>query len=154
MDSWIDCGENFIEADVVRWVEPVYDGPFGGNGRKVARGKQVRVGERQLVAEVVGELDEKGLVLLLVRACDIVSARDNVPAAPQALKPASEIRRKASTLIKGRVERLTWSDESARCAIVASMRTVELGGGAKEDGQGKHPSDVHAVGRYRIFPKA
>lgn len=114
--------ESFIRADVIRWVEPVYDGPFGRNGRKAARGKPVRVGERQVVGEAISEVDEKGFVRLLVRSCHIISVRNDVPASPEVLKAATEIRRKTSTLIKGRVERLPWSDESARCAVVASRQ--------------------------------
>lgn len=83
MVFWIACGDGFIPADVIRWIEAVFDGPFGRNGRKARRGKAVRVGERELVAEVLGLADEKGFRRLLVRACRIVSARDDVPVAPK-----------------------------------------------------------------------
>lgn len=121
MGAWIACGADFIPADVVRWKEVVYDGPFGRNGQRARRGKPVRIGEREVIAEVLTAPDAKDFISLLVRACCILSARDDVPVAPKPLEIGKEVKRQSKTLVKGYIERLRWSDESARCAIVASF---------------------------------
>ena len=112
MAEWIPIGGDFIEADVIRWKEGVFKNRY----RK--KRKPTRSGERLVTAEVLR--DEAGWVLLLVRACEVLSAtvgwdiRD-VPS----LSKNTEIKRKRTTIVRGKAERLLWSDESAR-AIVAS----------------------------------
>jgi hypothetical protein len=118
MDAWTDCGDGFIRADVIRWTEAVFDGPFARNGRKARRGKAVRVGEREVIAEVLSPADSKGFIRLLVRACRVVSARGDVPVAPKALEVGGEIRRQEKPLLRNGIQRLAWSGESARAAII------------------------------------
>lgn len=118
MKGLSQCREGFIAADVIRWREAFHDGPFERNGRKSRRGKPVRVGEREVVAEVLTAPDAKGFISLLVRACCIISVRDDVPAAPKPLEIGKEIKRQRKTLVKGNIERLRWSDEAARAAVV------------------------------------
>jgi len=112
MAEWIPIGGDFIEADVIRWTEGVY------RNRRRKKSKPMRIGERLVMAEVLR--DEAGWVNLLVRGCEVLSAsfgRDirDVPGLPK----NTEIKRKRKTIVRGKPERLAWSDESAR-AIVAS----------------------------------
>jgi hypothetical protein len=53
--------QGFIQADVVKWREGIWEkrGPY--------KGKVVRVGDRLMIAEVLQEADEEGWYLLLVR---------------------------------------------------------------------------------------
>jgi|GEM_PF-635350 len=113
MAVWMPVGDGFIEADVIRWKEPVF--------RNRRHGRAARVGERVVTAEVLGEDDKDGWVYLLVRASTVVSAYMGWSAS-DVLLPATgaQTRRKRSTLVRGNPERLAWSDESAR-AIVASQ---------------------------------
>lgn len=109
MEQWVEA-EDFIAADVIRWREAVYD--------RRRHGKAQRIGERLVVAEVIVR-DEDGWVALLVRACTITKdefAGRTVPS----IKKDDQIRRAAKTVLRGKVERLLWDDESARAAVLAS----------------------------------
>lgn len=109
MEQWIEA-KDFIAADVIRWKEGVFD-----NRR---RGKALRIGERQVAAEVL-QRGEDGWVHLLVRACAIT--KDDVAGRTvQSLKMGEQIRRASKTVLRGKVERLLWDDESARAAVLAS----------------------------------
>lgn len=108
--EWIPCGDGFIEADVVRWKESVWE---KRSRRRKARA--VNAGERMVIAEVI--TDKDGWVDLLVRGCTIVSETPG-----WLLKPLLKnlaVRRRRRTSERGNPERLLWSDESAR-AILAS----------------------------------
>lgn len=115
MEAWIECGENFIKCDVLRWAEPVFE-----ERRSRAR-KPVFLGEREVIAELLSEgPDSKGLLTLLVRRCRIASTSKNANApCPALIEPGTEIRRQPKTLLKHALQRLEWSDESAR-DLVAS----------------------------------
>jgi hypothetical protein len=109
--KWIPCGNGFIEADVVRWKEAMWE---KSSRRRNAR--VVNVGDRVVTAELLRE-DAEGWVCLLTRACEVASEK---PGRKVAVLPKNqEIRRKRRTIERGQPERLLWSDESAR-AILAS----------------------------------
>lgn len=111
MTKWMPIGDGFIEADVIRWTEPVY--------RDGMSGKSVPVGERLVIAEVL-DADRDGWTHLLVRASEALSPRSGWSVSDVTL-PAkdSETKRQRRTIARGHPERLAWSDESAR-ALVAS----------------------------------
>ena len=111
MTVWIECGGEFIAADVIRWREAVWQrrGPRG-------TGKPFKVGDREVIAEVLDGPDADGWVVLLVRSC--TAPKDGRPA--DQLKKGLEMRRKASTIARGHAERLAWEDESARVAVLGS----------------------------------
>ena len=120
MTEWIPCGAGFIEADVIRWREAVW-GPR--NTKRRRPGKNVRIGDRLVIAEVLGDADAEGWVYLLIRGCDVVKVMDGrrvdeVPLLPK----GKETKRKRHNLLRGKPERLLWSDETAR-ALVASRFT-------------------------------
>lgn len=112
MAVWIPVGDGFIEADVIRWKEPVF--------RNQRRGRAARVGDRMMFAEVLRESGADGWVYLLVRSSEVVSAKIGWSLS-DVLLPAkgTETKRQLGTIVRGDRERLAWSDESAR-AIVAS----------------------------------
>lgn len=109
MEQWIEA-QDFIAADVIRWKEGVF------HNRR--RGKALRIGERQVAAEVL-QRGEDGWVKLLVRGCTITKD-DAAGKSVQTLKAGEQIRRAAKTLLRGKVERLLWGDETARAAVLAS----------------------------------
>ena len=76
------------------------------------------MGEQIVTAEVLKEPDAKGWVRLLVRKCEILTELTTRKLFP--ISGNTEIRRAKKTIMKGKPERLLWSDESAR-AIVASQ---------------------------------
>ena len=114
MAVWISVGNEFIEADVIRWKEPVF--------KNRGWGEPVRVGDRLVTAEVLREADKDGWVYLLVRRSEVVSVRTSWQLS-DILLPATEkeTRRKLRTIVRGNPERLAWSDESARVSVVASQ---------------------------------
>ena len=107
--EWVPCGSGFIEADVIRWSEGVWQKP------RSHRGRTVNVGERVVIGEVL--LDDRGWVSLLVRGCTVASEKPGHQISMLATN--LEIRRKRPTIEKGKPERLLWSDETARAALVS-----------------------------------
>jgi len=107
--EWISCGGGFIEADVIRWNEGVWQ-----KARR-RRGRAVNIGDRVVIGEVIR--DEGGWVDVLIRGCTVVSEKPGRKVLP--LAKNTEVRRKRHTIEKGNPERLLWSDESAR-ALLAS----------------------------------
>ena len=112
MAEWIPCGDGFIEADVIRWKEGVFDrrGPRGA--------RAVKIGDRLVIAEVLRDCEEDGWVYLLIRGCEVVDERGQkkVPS----LKTGEETKRKRHTICRGKPERLYWSDENARAVLTKS----------------------------------
>ena len=110
MTEWVAVGGGFIEADVVRWQEGVWE-RRGPRGRRV-----VLAGDRVMTAEVLREVDEKGWVSLNVVDCRVgvsrIHRRELVP-----IKSGTEIRRGYKTIMKGKPERLLWSDENNRALL-------------------------------------
>ena len=112
--EWIPCGSGFIEADVIRWSEGVWQKP------RRRRGRALNIGDRVVTAEVLR--DEGDWLDLLIRVCTVTSEKPGyrIPslAAPMAT------RRKRHTVEKGKPERLLWSDETAR-AVLVSKRVAQ-----------------------------
>ena len=117
MTDWIPIAQGFIHADVIRWEEAVYSRPNRRGGR--ARS----IGTRRVTAEVIEGADADGWVLLLVRQCEILS-ETAIGHVVEEYKNGKELRRSSATIIKGKPQRLLWSDETAR-DLVASEFSVE-----------------------------
>lgn len=107
--EWIPCGSGFIEADVIRWTEGVWQKP------RRRRGRAVNVGDLVVVAEVIR--DEEGWVDLVIRGGTVASEKPGYKVS--VLANYLEIRRKRHTIEKGKPERLLWSDEVARAVLVS-----------------------------------
>ncbi len=122
MDSeWIFCGRDFFEADIIRFREGVFE-------RKGPRAKQraYKIGEREVVAEVIDEYEDKDgvWVVLLVRASRVVKD-ETFGRKVHPLKTGEEIRRARATILKyGKPERMPWSDESARERVAADKKPL------------------------------
>ena len=115
MAKWIPCGSGFIEADVIRWKEAVW-GPR--NARRPGPGKKnIRIGDRMVMAEVLGEADEDGWVWLLIRGCEVISAKPGRTI--ETLKNGEKTKRQLRNVMRGKPERLPWSDEGARDQLVS-----------------------------------
>jgi hypothetical protein len=112
MTEWIQCGNEFLQADVVRWKEAIWE----ERGRK---GRAVKIGEREVTAEVLSE--DREWVRLLVRASTLLEDKTGNRRA-HALSPATEINRMRTTLERSVPERLVWSDESVRAALAAERK--------------------------------
>lgn len=123
--DWIECNGAFVEADVIRFKEAVWErkGPR-------AKSRSVRVGEREVIAEVLhDDPDREGWVWLRVVRTDVLKAfkRRNMT-----LPVGSEIKRLRKNVLRRGVRRLAWSDESAREAVVREWKA-----GLQQDPRGR-----------------
>lgn len=107
MDVWFKA-EDFIAADVVRWTEGIFD--------RRRKGKALRIGERQIVAEVL-ERTDNGWVRLLVFSA-VVTKAEFAGKIILPLLTKEVICRGGKTILRGKPERLPWSDESARRRVL------------------------------------
>ena len=111
MTEWVAVGGGFMKADVIRWKEGVWE-------RRGPRGRQraVPAGDQMMTAEVLQEADQGGWVLLKVVGCMVgVSRIHRRPLIP--VKAGIQIRRAYKTIVKGKPERLLWSDENVRALL-------------------------------------
>jgi hypothetical protein len=106
--TWQTSKDGFIEADVIRWSEPIW------KPRRSKKAKAIKIGTRQITAEVLK--DEEGWVQLLVLE-SILTEDDSMRSIPP-LKKHTEIKRKRPALENRNTERLLWSDESVRASLV------------------------------------
>lgn len=114
MSAWIPLEKDFIEADVIRWEEAVFATP-------VRRSKKpMKIGVRRVTAEVLWGPDEGGWVGLLVRQCDILS-ETVIGQVVEKYKNGCGIRRARGTILRGKPERLLWTDETARNVVASGM---------------------------------
>ncbi len=113
---WIPVGADFVEGDVIRWREGVWD----RRGR-MRKGRRVRIAEREIVAEVIADDQEGDWVYLNPLKSRVVSVKDGFGQWPiAALCEGTMIRRKRRTIVRQKeaVFRLLWSEDSVRAAIV------------------------------------
>lgn len=111
--KWLKCGTEFIVADVIRWREPIWK-PQPRSSKK----KPTMIGQRAVTGQVL-KIDRNGWAHIQVAACTVEqSPRSWHPVHP--LKTGETIRRRRSKIGQGNVDRLPWSDETARAAIVGS----------------------------------
>lgn len=111
--KWLPCGAEFIVADVIRWREPVWK-PQPRHSKK----KAVITGHRIIAGQIV-KIDRGGWVHIEVAECSVEPAPNWLrPLYP--LKRGESIRRQRGKIGQGKVERLPWSDETARAAIIGS----------------------------------
>jgi hypothetical protein len=111
--KWLACGTDFIVADVIRWREPVWK-PQPRTSKK----KPSIIGQRVITGQIV-KIDRAGWVHIEVTGCTVEPA----PHWTRALSPfknGEAIRRQRGKIGQGKVQRLLWSDESARAAVIGS----------------------------------
>lgn len=110
LGEWVSAADGFIEADVIRWTEGIYE------QRRGQKGKARRLGEREVTAEVI-EAASDGWLKLLIRATTVTKddyAGSNLPQP----KIGDTLKRARKTVERGKPERLLWSDESARESVI------------------------------------
>ena len=112
MSEWTPLTSGFIAADVIRWEEAV----FSKTQRRSRRA--MKIGTRRITAEVTSGPDNEGWVTLLVRQCEVLT-EIAVGHDVEVFANGAPLRRAISTIMRGKPERLLWSDETAR-DIVAS----------------------------------
>lgn len=119
MSQWIALTKDFIAADVIRWDEAVYAKP----GRRSRR--PVKIGTRRVTAEVLKGPDAEGWVALLVRQCEVLT-ETVIGQVVEKFKIGRSLRRASDTILRGKAERLLWTDETARDAVLASFQPDQV----------------------------
>ena len=102
--KWETCGATFDIGDVVRWTEGVWY-----EGRKRRKRKATRVASWLVTGQVLTQAP-KDFVYVSVLKCEILEIRYDMGIEP--LKKKQLIKRKRSTLAKGRAERLAAPKEA------------------------------------------
>lgn len=110
MGEWVSAADGFIEADVIRWTEGIYE------KRRGKKAKARRLGERQVTAEVI-KATADGWLMLLVRAC-VITKDDYAGSAIQPVRIGETVKRARKTVERGKPDRLLWGDEEARHSVL------------------------------------
>lgn len=115
MTEWIPAAEDFIEADVIRWTEPVWSDKKRGRGKNA---KYVMLAKQSVVGQIKGR--EGDYVLIEVISAEIAPEGENKTYQTlHPYAPGSVIRKKPASLNKNCLERRLWSDETVRDAVLA-----------------------------------
>ncbi|WP_323038874.1 hypothetical protein [Gemmobacter sp.] len=97
--TWVSCGKTYIEADVIRWREPIWK-PQARTSKK----PPTMLGFRTVAGQVL-KLDRYGWVHVQVAACTV----EPLPRCIRPLYPleiGQPVRRKRDKIGQGKIERL------------------------------------------------
>lgn len=104
--TWVVCGAEFIEGDVIRWHEGVFE------SSRYDRKHRIKIGERSITAQVLYDPADQNTMLEL----QILTSEGTRP-----YKPDELLRRARKTISREDTERLEWSDEGARASVIDSL---------------------------------
>lgn len=112
--TWEKAGREFVESDVVEWTEAIWP-PSHSRRRKKSRpwGKQKIVAQ---IAHIEGDFVK--LTVLKASAIENLIGSELRPH-----KVGATITKKRPTLLRGNPERLLWSEEDVRAALLAQHHT-------------------------------
>lgn len=99
-----------MQADVIRWTEGIYQ------KRRSKKAKSPRIGERQVTAEVLEETDDGWLKLLVLGS--VITKDDYAGSRIPPLNTGEHLKRARKAVLRGKPERLLWTDETARASVL------------------------------------
>lgn len=143
MTEWVRVtGEEFMQGDVWRWQEAVYEvrGPRGG--------RYVLMGYRVVTAQCLREEERRGHWVFEVRSCVVGESRISQRAIPS-FKVGEKIERTYTKIMKGLPERLLWSEEGIRSVLASQF----LGNDAQEQLMSTEPGRERASVRQDEPPE-
>ena len=107
--TWEQAGQ-FIESDVIEWTEAIWPPRTSRRRRTKPRpwGKQKVIGQ---ITAIDGDF-----IKLTVLKAEILE--DDAPKELLPPKPGTEITKKRATLLRGEPQRLHWSEEDVRKALL------------------------------------
>lgn len=111
--AW-EKSQEFVESDVVEWVEAIW------SPKKTRKKKKSRPWGKQKVIAQIAAIDGDFVKLTVLKAYIVENIIGSV------LKPhkvGSTITKKRSTLLRGEPERLLWSEEDVRAALLIQSGT-------------------------------
>jgi len=109
--AWTKQDGEFVESDVVEWTEAIWP-PSHSRRRKKSR----PWGKQKIIAQITA-IDGEFVKLTILKS----AITENIIGS--GLKPhkvGSTITKKRSTLLRGEPERLLWSEEDVRAALLAN----------------------------------
>lgn len=110
--AWTQSDE-FVESDVVEWTEAIWP-PSHSRRRKKSR----PWGKQKVVAQIA--YIEGDFVKLTVLKASVIENLIGSDLRPH--KVGATITKKWPTLLRGNPERLLWSEEDVRAALLAQLR--------------------------------
>lgn len=111
--TWEQSKGDFLESDVVEWVEGIW------SPNKFRKRKSRPWGKQKVVAQIAHF--EGDFVKLTVLKATVI--QNDVGSELRPHKVGTTITKKRSTLLRGHPERLHWSEEEVRAALLAQHRS-------------------------------
>lgn len=111
--TWEHAARELLEADVIEWTEGIWPPTTWRKKKRRPWGKQTVTGQ---ITKADGEYFE----ILVLRA---KVTENNYSFELRAHKVGTTIKKKRQTLLKSEPERLHWSEEEVRSALLAELET-------------------------------
>jgi hypothetical protein len=112
---WEQATRNFLEADVIEWTEAIWP-------PSTSRKKKPRPWGKQTVTGQITGIDGDFVSVLVLKA---LITENEYSAELRTHKVGSTIRKKRETLLKGSPERLHWSEEDVRAALLSETHNFK-----------------------------
>ena len=106
--TW-ESDSTFVESDVIEWTEEIWP-----QRRRRRKTKPSPVGKQRIIAQITGI--DGDFIKLTVLKSEIVE--NSVEKEVHPPKPGSVITKKRQTLLRGESQRLHWSEEDVRKALL------------------------------------
>ena len=110
-DKWVSAEDGFIEADVIRWVEALWP-------QKRTKKQSRPIGQQEVTGQITA-IDGDYVSIKVMQAKITENRMGKILAVH---KIDSIIQKKKESLMKGSPERLLWSDETVRTALLISPK--------------------------------
>ena len=111
--TWEKSQGDFLESDVVEWVEAIW------SPNKFKKRKSRPWGKQKVVAQIAS-IEGEFVKLTVLKA----AVRENIIGCElRPHKVGTTITKKRSTLVRGNPERLHWSEEDVRAALLNQSGT-------------------------------
>lgn len=114
--TWEQAKGEFVESDVVEWVEAIW------SPNKTRKKKKSRPWGKQKVVAQIAHIDGDFVKLTVLKAAVIENI---IGSELKAHKVGSTITKKRATLLRGETERLLWSEEDVRAALLIQGSTEQ-----------------------------
>lgn len=111
--TWEQSKGDLLESDVVEWVEAVW------SPNKFKKRKSRPWGKQKVIAQIAA-IDDDFVKLIILKAHIIENI---IGSELRPHKVGSTITKKRSTLLRGEPERLLWSEEDVRAALLKQSGT-------------------------------
>ncbi len=115
--TWEEATGDFLESDVVEWQEAIWPPSTSRKRKRRPWGKQTVTGQ-------IVKIEDDFVVVLVLRAR---ITENNFSSELRPHKVGTTITKKRQTLLRGNPERLHWSEEDVRAALLSESHHFEKG---------------------------